>query len=157
MTVAGTEVREGQNFCPSCGRSFASAQALPAGQHTRVASHLKTLGILWLAYSILHLIPTGAMLIFGTVGPPWWRHEAHVPPFVGPMIVALGGLGAVLALLGILAGWGLLERRSWARSVAIVLGCLALLSIPFGTALGIYTLWVLIPAASKQEYRGMAA
>jgi hypothetical protein len=40
--------------------------------------------------------------------------------------------------------------------VAIVFGCIALIHFPFGTALGIYTLWVLLPAESEQEYRRSA-
>ena len=155
----GTEVRENQNFCPSCGRAFAvSRSPVPPPLQTRVAAHLKALGVLWIVYSLLHLIPTGAMVFFGAVGPPWWwRHEGHLPPFFGPLMAAFGGLGAIFALMGILAGWGMLERRSWARTLAIVMGCFALLSIPFGTALGIYTLWVLVPASSQQEYRRLAA
>jgi len=30
------------------------------------------------------------------------------------------------------------------------------LNVPLGTALGIYTLWVLLPAKSEQEYRELA-
>jgi hypothetical protein len=37
--------------------------------------------------------------------------------------------------------------------LAIVLGCFSLVEMPLGTALGIYTLWVLLPAQSEQEYR----
>jgi hypothetical protein len=36
-----------------------------------------------------------------------------------------------------------------------VLGVLALIKIPFGTALGIYTLWVLAPRASWAEWETM--
>lgn len=150
----GMQVRDDQNFCPSCGKSF---RASPPSSQARVTSHLRTLGVLWIVYSILHLIPLGAMFVFGTVGLPWWPHEHHMPPFIGPMMAAFGVLGAIFAILGIAAGWGLLERRSWARGLAIVAGGLSLLSIPFGTALGIYTLWVLVPASSAQEYRRMAA
>jgi hypothetical protein len=50
----------------------------------------------------------------------------------------------VLALPGLLAGYGLLKRRSWARILAIVLGIFELLNFPIGTAIGIYTLWVLL-------------
>jgi uncharacterized membrane protein (DUF2068 family) len=59
-------------------------------------------------------------------------------------------------VLGIIAGWGLLDRQPWARTLAIVLGVINLIHIPFGTALGIYTLWVLLPAESEQEYRSFA-
>src|SRR6266852_3303715 len=48
-------------------------------------------------------------------------------------------------------GWGLLQRQPWARTIAIVLGILALFHPPFGTALGIYTLWVLLAAESRVE------
>jgi uncharacterized membrane protein (DUF2068 family) len=68
----------------------------------------------------------------------------------------LGGLLLAGAVVGIVAGWGLLERKPWARMLAIVLGCFSLLDMPFGTALGIYTLWVLLPAGSEEEYRRMA-
>jgi hypothetical protein len=30
-----------------------------------------------------------------------------------------------------------------------------LIDMPFGTALGIYTLWVLLPAESEQQYKRM--
>jgi hypothetical protein len=59
-------------------------------------------------------------------------------------------------VLGLLAGWGLIERQPWARILAIVLGCLALLHFGIGTALGIYTLWVLLPSDSAREYQRTA-
>jgi len=36
--------------------------------------------------------------------------------------------------------------------VLIVIGILAIFHPPFGTALGIYTLWVLLPADAAAEY-----
>ncbi len=59
-------------------------------------------------------------------------------------------------VIGLIAGWGLYERRSWARILAIVLAFLSLFHPPFGTAIGIYTLWVLMPAASEAEYQRIA-
>ncbi len=76
-----------------------------------------------------------------------------MPFFVAGIIrlVALFLLSS--AVIGIMAGWGLLEHQPWARMLAIVLGCLNLINAPFGTVLGIYTLWVLLPAESEAEYR----
>lgn len=61
-----------------------------------------------------------------------------------------GGIGflvavlvALLSLPSLIAVWGLLKRKSWSRILAIVLGVLSLLSVPFGTILGIYTIWAL--------------
>ena len=47
---------------------------------------------------------------------------------------------------------GSLGRGRW----RIVLACFSLIKVPFGTALGIYTMWVLLPAASEEEYRQIA-
>jgi uncharacterized membrane protein (DUF2068 family) len=68
----------------------------------------------------------------------------------------VGGIFLVTGIIGVIAGWGLYERRSWARILAIVLAFVNLLHPPFGTAIGIYTLWVLLPAASEAEYQRMA-
>jgi 4-amino-4-deoxy-L-arabinose transferase-like glycosyltransferase len=38
----------------------------------------------------------------------------------------------------------LIEHERWARVAGIALGILALVHPPFGTLLGIYTLWVLL-------------
>jgi len=67
--------------------------------------------------------------------------------------------GITLALFGavhLLLAWGLFERESWARVLGIVVGILALLRFPLGTALGIYTLWVLLPESSGREYERMS-
>jgi hypothetical protein len=40
--------------------------------------------------------------------------------------------------------------------LAIVFGIIALLKIPFGTALGIYTLWVLAPSAGGLEWQELS-
>jgi hypothetical protein len=61
------------------------------------------------------------------------------------------------AACGFIAGWGLLQREPWARIIALVLGFIALFNIPFGTAVGVYTLWVLLPAQSEQEYGAIVA
>lgn len=44
----------------------------------------------------------------------------------------------------LIAGIGLLKRRSWARILALILAILELLNFPIGTAIGIYVIWVLL-------------
>ena len=68
-------------------------------------------------------------------------------------IVVLTSIGAVLDLV---VGYSLLTRKPWGRILAIVIAILALIRIPFGTALGIYTLWVLAPSTSAVEYEAIA-
>jgi len=69
--------------------------------------------------------------------------------FVGTLLLAS-------SVAGVFAGWGLLNYRPWARTLALIVGVIALIHIPFGTALGIYTLWVLLPGDSEHEYRRLA-
>ena len=72
------------------------------------------------------------------------------------ILQVVGFFWVAIAGIGVVAGWGLLERRPWARMLTIVLGCFGLLEVPFGTVLGIYTLWVLLPADADAEFRQMA-
>jgi len=58
--------------------------------------------------------------------------------------LVISGLLTVCSVPGIVGGIGLLKMRSWARPLVLIVGCFHLLSIPFGTALGVYTLWVLL-------------
>ena len=76
----------------------------------------------------------------------------------------VGGIGAiiffvlmVLSLPGVIAGVGLLQFRPWARILTIVLSVLDLIHVPFGTALGVYGLWVLLSQGSEQLFTGSSA
>jgi hypothetical protein len=100
-----------------------------------------------------------AQVIFGQLtgmihipdGPP-----PQVTVWLRPLISFVGWLILAKAAAGFIAGWGLLQRQEWARTVALVVGFVALLNVPLGTALGIYTLWVLLPRQSDDEYKALA-
>jgi hypothetical protein len=123
-------------------------------QQGRLAGHVRLLGIFWLATSAIHLLPGLFMINFFQPGRGLLPHD--VPGFLPGMLQMIGLFILGAAVVGLIAGWGLLERQPWARSLSIVLGCFSLLNPPFGTALGIYTLWTLLPAKSEEEYRQMA-
>ncbi len=76
--------------------------------------------------------------------------------FLRSVFTGVAAVLVVVALAGMVAGWGLLHRENWARALALVVAVLALFNVPWGTALGIYTLWVLLPNQSEEEYRRMA-
>jgi hypothetical protein len=50
----------------------------------------------------------------------------------------------VLGIPGMVAGYGLLRRKAWGRILAMVVGFLGLVNVPLGTAIGIYTFWLLL-------------
>jgi len=148
----GTQLEEAQSFCPRCGRSFAAVPLMPT--QGRIAGHVRLLGIFWVALSAFRLIPALVLLII--VQPDLHIFPPDVPEFVPVLLRTIGLLLLAGGAAGIAAGWGLLQRQPWARMLAIVLGCISLFDMPFGTALGIYTLWVLLPAKSEEEYRRIA-
>ena len=47
-----------------------------------------------------------------------------------------------ISIPSIIAGIGLLNKQRWALTMALILGCLKLLSFPIGTAIGVYSIWV---------------
>jgi len=61
---------------------------------------------------------------------------------VGAVLIAIG-------ILDIIIGWGLWSLRKWARTVAIVLAVIGLISFPIGTIISIITLWYLFKPEIK--------
>jgi uncharacterized membrane protein (DUF2068 family) len=72
---------------------------------------------------------------------------------LGIVATLVSGLLGVLSIPGIIAGYGLLRRRMWARYLALVIGFLSLFNVPLGTLVGGYTIWVLLPEESAAEFR----
>jgi hypothetical protein len=66
----------------------------------------------------------------------------------GAAVLGIAGVFLSVMLVGfaipfIIAGWGLLKFKPWARIFGIILGVLCLVHVPFGTLLGIYALMIL--------------
>lgn len=155
----GMELQAGQKFCGSCGKPAGVAVVPPAAEG-RIVRHLQLLAILWFAASALNLV--GAVVLF-VIGNTLFAHmgrfmEGWTMPvnFLQGLFTGLGVLILAKALAGFAAGWGLLERQSWARPLTLVLGFLSLIHIPLGTALGIYTIWVLLAGRAAEEYRQLS-
>jgi hypothetical protein len=75
--------------------------------------------------------------------------------FLSSLFTVLGIFILAKAAVGFLAGWGLLHHEAWARIILLVLAFISLFHIPFGTALGVYTMWVLLPGESQREHDGL--
>jgi hypothetical protein len=169
----GQSVQASDNFCRACGNAVpawqqASAGAAPGAAGTaaafvaasaargRIARHLRPLAVFWMVISAIRIFGGLAILfafrfvltsVMREVYPP-----PPIPPFVFPLMNFLWIAFLAAGVIGFAAGWGLLQREGWARILTLVLGVLSLLEIPVGTVLGIYTLWVLVPAEAEAEY-----
>lgn len=165
-SACGQAIDAYQPFCPRCGRQVTpiATATPPPWLWTRVHQHVHTLGILWIVYA-------GMSLLLWMMMVPFMAGMFHLQDF--PMRHGFGGFNfpldhfpflipiitaAVLvrSVLCVVTGIALLQRRSWARPLAIVAAFLSIIKLPFGTALAVYTLWVLLPGASGREYEQMA-
>ena len=179
----GQPISPGQQYCLRCGRAVPAAGlaggpvpgpaayggAAQAGIppmayfYTRVHRHLQALGVLWIAYGAWTLFQWGiAMSFFAGAFGNYFGHWNHGPfggefpfghlPWLAPLITV-----AVVArtVLSVVTGVALARRAPWARMLALVTAFLTLIKPITGTALSIYTLWVLLPAASAAEYEQM--
>jgi hypothetical protein len=120
-----------------------------------VQQHIRVLGILWLALSAVNVLGGAVLFILANT---LFVHlaEQGAPMFLRPLLSLVGLFILLKACAGFLGGWGLLQHESWARIVILVLAFLALFNVPFGTALGVYSLWVLLPAESEEQYEALA-
>ncbi|HEX6291028.1 MAG TPA: hypothetical protein VFZ66_17715 [Herpetosiphonaceae bacterium] len=116
-----------------------------------VQQHVTILGWLYIIGHALFLVVGGFVFVLLTgIGVASGEPEARtVLSIVG---TSIGLLLAALALPGMLAGYGLLKHRPWARVLAIVVGVLGLVNVPIGTAIGLYTFWVLTQEATTEYF-----
>jgi hypothetical protein len=105
--------------------------------------HIKVVGILNIVLGILGtLTGTGVVVLFGLLN----VRVQHAGGGITWSVLALLPLLLILAvvILRIVSAVRLMKGASWARIVIIIFAILGLLNFPIGTALGIYTLWVLL-------------
>ena len=174
----GSPVVEQGRFCSRCGAQVAGPMPTPPPGHSqmcsgypsplpRVQRNLQTLGSLWCIYAGYRLL-AGLMGVFflrafsmhGFGGRGGWMLGNQMPPimplWMGAMVPVIAIVTVIGAVLAAFVGFSLLQRKPWGRTLAIVVSILALFRFPLGTALGIYTLWVLAPAYSGMEYEAIA-
>jgi hypothetical protein len=147
-------VEDAHRFCSSCGWNLAAPVA--AAPARNFDTHVKVLAVLLMATGVLALggglfmlLATGFALtvIHGAIG--------HMFPagLLAPVVLMFPWFLIAYAAAKMAAGLGLLDYAPWARSLAVAVLVLGLLNFPFGTALGIYGLWVLLSAPGQDHYR----
>ncbi len=162
----GMSMPENARFCSGCGRPIAISTT-GGGAGTRLGHHIPILGVLWIVRGVTRILMASWLGLFGArwVGAIAASFADRLPNFPNGLPLArlietgimFGSvLTIVIGIASMVAGWGLLERAPWARMLTVVLAFLALLRLPFGTALGIYTLVVLFPEPARIEYERLA-
>ena len=125
---------------------------------TQDEDHLKLLSILYYVWGGL----TGCLscfgviysLIIGGVLTAASREPNGPPPWVGGLVFVIVGFAVLFAIavavLTILTGRNLAQRRSY--TFCFVMAVITCLSVPIGTALGVFTIIVLMRPSVKQLF-----
>jgi hypothetical protein len=121
-----------------------------------MAKHVTIVAALQIGWNILGLV--FGVFLFLLLS--WASTQVDDPEvfFILPLIaITLGGLIIITSILGIIGGIGLLKYKRWARILILILSAMDLLNIPFGTAIGIYSIWVLIQSDTTRLFYAQGA
>jgi len=122
-----------------------------------VKRHVDLVGVLFIIWGLLTALvgvstlalAIGAFSLIESTG--GGSHQVAAGVTVGAFVV-LGSLALVWGAAHVGVGMPLGKRRPWSRHVAIALGGVDLLLLPYGTALGGYALWALLSGDGKKLF-----
>ena len=106
----------------------------------------------------LYLLSNAFLLVIGIIGLLFFAGIgiASGEPEAAGILGVIGVAGLVfftiLAVPGLLTGYGLLKRHSWARILALVVGFFSLANFPIGSIIGVYTYVVLLQAGITDHF-----
>lgn len=118
--------------------------------------HVDFLGVLFIVWGLLTTVIGLSTLALGVGAAALIAASDRPASFAASFTAAAFTSLAIIAILWGLAhvavGLPLRKRRHWSRLGAMVLGSIDLILLPYGTALGIYALWVLIRQDAKRLF-----
>jgi hypothetical protein len=97
------------------------------------------------AFGVLAAMATFTLIVGGgLVGGLISGEQDIVIPITSFVGTAISTWLLLLSVPGIIGGIGVLRHQSWARYMVLVFSILDLFSVPMGTAVGAYSIWVLV-------------
>jgi hypothetical protein len=100
-----------------------------------VTGSLQILGMLLMSAFVSAIIP----FIMDRADPEALWIIEWIVPFVRIIATVVILFFSIPSIIG---GVALLNEKTWAITLLLILGCFKLLSFPIGTAIGVYTIWV---------------
>jgi hypothetical protein len=118
--------------------------------------HVTLVGILNIVYRSMAII--GALILFALAFGFGYlmefisrfdhngMHEipSEVLNIVPIILTFVGVLIMIFSIAGIIGAVGVLKKKEWGRITLLIVSFFSLLSIPLGTILGVYSIWVLL-------------
>jgi hypothetical protein len=116
-----------------------------------IAGPVKVIGIIYAIFAVLSVFGALSMAVMGGVIMQG-ASMSGAPTLSGPLMTIVVVIVLLAAVLNAATAYGLLARKSWGRTLAIVVSFVSLLSIPFGTILGGISLYFLMRQGAEQDY-----
>ena len=107
-----------------------------------IDKHVTLLATLYVALSLVGLL-TAAIVFTAVVGGGFLSGDEQAIFITSTVGTAVASLIGLLSIPGLIAAYGLFKRLNWGRYLTLVLGAMNVFNVPFGTALAVYTFWVL--------------
>jgi hypothetical protein len=105
--------------------------------------HVTIIGVLFIVLNVLWIIVAGLVFVI-LVGAGAISNDEEARTVTVLVGIIIGSFLFIISIPGVITGIGLLKHQQWARILALILGFLNLLNIPFGTILGAYTIWAML-------------
>lgn len=113
-------------------------------ENSRMKKHVTLAGSIQIGFSVLGLMGAVAIFVALTFARGFVGDDNVAQSVLRFISFSLPLLVGVLSVLGLVGGIGLMVYKPWARYLVLIIATLGCINIPFGTAKGIYTIWVLI-------------
>jgi hypothetical protein len=120
--------------------------------------HVDLLGMLFIVWGLLTTLVGVSTLALGVgaVALITSANRSEGGQFAAGLTAAVFTTLAIIAIIWgaahVAVGVPLRRRRPWSRMAALMLGSIDLLLLPYGTALGLYGLWVLLHEDGKKLF-----
>jgi hypothetical protein len=126
-----------------------------------VPAHVDFLGVLFIIWGVLTTLVGFSTLALGVAAAAMVASRGSGGQLAAGVTAAafttLALIAIVWGVIHVVVGVPLRRRYPWARLVALMLGSVDLLLLPYGTALGVYALWVLLNEKGKELFTARPA
>ncbi len=126
-------------------------------------SHVDFVGVLFIVWGLLTVLIGVSTLALGVGAVALITSSGHrgdggqvAASLTAAVFTALALIAILWGVAHVVVGIPLRRRTPWSRLMALMLGSVDLLLLPYGTALGVYALWTLLSEGGKGLFNARA-
>ena len=120
-------------------------------QTNQMEKHVTLVAIIYIVFGAIGIL-IGLFLLVVIIFGGLISGDPEAMTITGIVGTTLCGFFLLLSAPKVIGGIGLLKRRGWAKILVLIICILDLANIPIGTAIGIYTIWVLLNEKTAQLF-----